>query len=146
MDNSNVKRSPSPNSAAFGFSLATLFIVVTLISLGMGLFAVEPWLGIVYAGVAIPTFVRGTLVIRRRQARDERVGIGEKFDAMAHAFGIMMLTVIVPWLTSAAVMMMSELFRPMGQGLFRIFGLLSILTFVATLIGLIRCLWPIRDD
>ncbi len=55
------------------FSLATLFLCLTLGAVMMGLFVIAPGLGIAFAILTVPAFLRTTLLVRSKESRGQLV-------------------------------------------------------------------------
>ncbi len=60
------------------FTLATIFLVMTLIAVCMGVVVMSPGLGIVLAILSLPAFVRTGLRVQRRVALGKSVTTGQK--------------------------------------------------------------------
>ncbi len=70
---------PGVSRAPLQFTLASLMLGVTLIAVALGLFGLEPGLGIGFAFLALPAAIRASSVARRRsQSRGTALTWGEK--------------------------------------------------------------------
>jgi hypothetical protein len=76
------------------FSLATLFLIMTLVAVAMGALMIAPGLGTFFIVLAVPALVRTVIVGRRRQELGEKPTIGSKIlDFIASAAIIWVISV-----------------------------------------------------
>jgi 4-amino-4-deoxy-L-arabinose transferase-like glycosyltransferase len=69
---------PVADVGPWTFSLSTLFLLVTLLALGMGIFALAPGLGVLYAVLVAPPLFATSIVGVRRRRRGQAWGGKEK--------------------------------------------------------------------
>lgn len=70
------------------FSLATLMLMVTLVAVGLGMFAIWPGLGILYCLAMAPALVRTAVGARRRQLSGQTLGLDRKFQLFATSLAV----------------------------------------------------------
>jgi hypothetical protein len=73
------------------FSLSSLFLVMTLVAVGAGVFAAAPGLGILFAIVATPALARTIVVTSRQKTRGIVTTPGQKAGAFLGSIGIVLL-------------------------------------------------------
>jgi len=94
-------RLPPPGSFAtveperFSFSLATMLLMITLASVGMGLLVALPGLGVLACIVMVPVLVRTVRVVRKREARGKEVSSSEKISLFVGSFVVSTVLAIV---------------------------------------------------
>ncbi len=92
---------PAPVAAArnepvdLSFSLSTMFLLVTLASVCMGLLVVVPGLGVFACIVMVPVFLRTVRVVRRRDAIGQEMRPLEKVLMFSTSFAVTSVLVIV---------------------------------------------------
>lgn len=77
------------------FSLATMFLIVTLVSVGMGLLVALPGLGVLACIVMVPVLVRTMRVVRHREARGQDVRPAEKVLLFVTSYSVASVLMIV---------------------------------------------------
>lgn len=70
------------------FSLATMFLLVTLASVCMGLLVAVPGWGILACIIMVPVFFRTVRVVRAREAQDQEVSPTKKIMLFASSFAV----------------------------------------------------------
>ncbi|HEY2412447.1 MAG TPA: hypothetical protein VGI40_09405 [Pirellulaceae bacterium] len=76
------------------FSLATLFLIMTLVAVAMGALMIAPGLGTFFIVLAVPALIRTVIVGRRRQELGEKPTIGSKIlDFIASAAIIWVISI-----------------------------------------------------
>lgn len=86
---------PSHEPEGMTFSLATMFLIVTLVSVGMGLLVALPGLGVLACIVMVPVLIRTMRVVRHREARGQDVRPAEKVLLFVTSYGVASVLVIV---------------------------------------------------
>ena len=79
---------PSEHRTALQFSLSTLMLAVTLLSVLLGVFLMAPGLGVCLTVLVIPPFLRTLIVATRRKARGQPMSTEAKLGTFAKTFGI----------------------------------------------------------
>ena len=80
------------------FSLASLMLDMTLISVALGLFGLEPGLGIGFAILVTPAAIRAAFVAkRRRRAQGQPLGLGEKARLLITSLLVVLFIVVAAW-------------------------------------------------
>lgn len=87
------------SSAHRTFRLSSLFLVITLAAVCLGVFSAAPGLGIFLAIVSTPALARTVVVSTRRKQAGMQVSAGQKVLTFAGALGV----VVVTFLTSSAI-------------------------------------------
>ena len=77
------------------FSLATLFLIVTLASVCMGLLVAAPGLGVFACIIMVPVFFRTIRVVRHREAMGENISPLQKVIMFTTSFALSSVLVIV---------------------------------------------------
>lgn len=89
--------SASRNNPAI-FPLVSLFAIVTLVSVGLGVFLIEPGLGIMFVIVTVPSLIATVIHIQIRNAKHDHGGWKEnilKFCvSMVAAIGLLILLAV----------------------------------------------------
>lgn len=86
---------PSSQSESISFSLATLFLLITLASVCMGLLVALPGLGVLACIIMVPVFFRTVRVVRHREAMGKDVSPSKKIALFATSFAVSSVLVIV---------------------------------------------------
>ena len=79
---------PSERRTALQFSLSTLMLAVTLLSVLLGVFLMAPGLGACLTVLVIPPFLRTMIVATRRKTHGQSMSTGAKLGTFAKTFGI----------------------------------------------------------
>ncbi len=77
------------------FSLATLFLIITLASVCMGLLVAVRGLGILACIIMVPVFFRTVRVVRRQEAMGQSVSPSQKVLMFSTSFAVTSVLVIV---------------------------------------------------
>ena len=86
---------PSANATGAGqFSLATVFLVMTLIAVCLGTFHFSPGLGVVIVIVAAPALIRTCIVGVKEKRVGHPLSIGEKLIAFLASIAIVILVAV----------------------------------------------------
>ncbi len=86
------EKQPSQN---FSFSLATLMLLMTLASIGLGLTTIYPHLGVLVCVLLVPALVRTSQIVRRRKATGVPVSNAEKTGLFLASFSAATVLLIV---------------------------------------------------
>ncbi len=86
---------PDLPAERFNFSLATLFLILTLASVAMGLVVALPGLGILACIVMVPVLFRTMRVVRHRERFGHEVSAAEKVSMFLGSFVVSSVLVIV---------------------------------------------------
>lgn len=73
------------------FSLSSLFLVMTLVAVGAGVFAAAPGLGVLFLIVATPALVRTMVITSRQKSHGVATTPAEKFVAFLGSTGVVLL-------------------------------------------------------
>ena len=84
----------------YSFGLEGLLLVVTLVSICLGLITQFPGLGILVSVLLAPVFVRTVLVVRRRESLGVSVSLPTKIGLFLGSFGTAMVIVVIVSLAS----------------------------------------------
>jgi hypothetical protein len=76
------------------YSLATLFLVMTLICVGMGAIVAAPGLGIPFVVLAVPAFARSAAARKRARAAGGSWTLGERLLQFFCSLGLMLLIAV----------------------------------------------------
>ena len=79
----------------FHFSLATMFLIMTLASVCMGLIVAVPGLGILACILMGPVFIRTIKVVRHREAAGQSVAPGEKVAMFVGSFAVASVIAVI---------------------------------------------------
>ncbi len=90
----NAPENAIASSTRHTFSLISLFLVMTLAAVCLGVFAAAPGLGLVLALVATPARVRTMVVVSRQTARWARPSPAQKIWAFAASAGVLILVIV----------------------------------------------------
>lgn len=83
---------PSTNQAGqHTFSLSTLFLVITVICVGLGAIVTVPGIGVPFVVLAIPAFVRSVVARHRLEPKSRRWTLGERLVRFLGSIGLMLL-------------------------------------------------------
>ena len=86
---------PASEPAGLSFSLATLFLMMTLASVCMGLLVAVPGLGVLACIVMVPVFIRTVRVVRHREVVGFDVSPAQKATLFLTSFAVTSVLVIV---------------------------------------------------
>ena len=143
------------------FSLATMFLLMTLIAVCLGVFVLAPGLGILLAIVSLPALARTVMVAGRRRQAGRRMTFADKLSAflaslvlaIATAVSVGVAFYVMCWFgVSAWVGLRAE--APFADALSHHarYNLLAVAAFGSGLIGgiivavlMFRRFWPIRN-
>lgn len=101
---------PFAASAQRTFSLSSLFLVVTLAAVCLGVFAAAPGLGIFLAIISTPALARTAFVSSRRAQTGASMSVGQKLLSFAGALGIVAVTVV----TASGIAVLTTCFTVLG--------------------------------
>jgi hypothetical protein len=76
------------------FSLTSLFLVMTLVAVGAGVFAAAPGLGILFAIVATPALIRTVVISAKQKSRGRAASPGQKVAAFLGSIGVVLLVLL----------------------------------------------------
>jgi hypothetical protein len=138
-------------TSGFSFRLNSLMLTVTLIAVCLGVLRLAPGIGIAFAVLVTPAFIRTILAARKQQAAGQPMSIWEKVLAFGASLGIVTaivtascctfyLTCWVPVLPGLA----TDKLEVMIIGLYIGLGLGAI-AGIAVGVVLIMKLWPVRQ-
>jgi hypothetical protein len=85
------RREPEP----FSYSLATMFLLMALASVCMGLLVVWPGLGIFACVVMVPVFIRTIRVVKHRESLGEEISSAEKAALFLGSFAVSSVLVVL---------------------------------------------------
>src|SRR5262245_25464974 len=90
-DSGNPYVSPQPagENIDFQFSLASLFLIMTLAAVGIGAFLVAPGIGVLFAVLSVPALVRTIVAAKQRRRAGAPLTTGEKTGVFVMSFFIM---------------------------------------------------------
>lgn len=95
MDDAEQKRKGNP----LAFSLSTLFLVMTLLSVAIGLAIKYPLVGCVFIVISIPVAIHSKKIIQYRLSLGKKVTVLEKIAIFTRAFG-MFTALLAFWFVS----------------------------------------------
>lgn len=81
-------------STATTFSLTSLFMVMTLVAVGAGVFAAAPGLGIIFAILATPALIRTVVITAKQKSRGVAATPGQKVVRFLGSVGVVLLVLI----------------------------------------------------
>lgn len=76
------------------FSLGSLMLVMTLISVNLAILVVAPGIGIAVAVIVVPALIQTAVTAARRRARGQPMSPADKFSLFAAALGGVLLTLL----------------------------------------------------
>lgn len=90
-ESGNPYASPQPagENVDFQFSLASLFLIMTLVAVGTGLFLVAPGFGVLFAVLCVPALVRTIVAAKQQRRAGAPLTIGDKTGVFVMSFFIM---------------------------------------------------------
>jgi hypothetical protein len=101
---SKASRGESPDRAAAiaggQFSLATVFLIITLSAVGLGLFVAAPGLAIALAIVAFPALMRTVFLVQRRSKSGIRISPQRKIVLFCCSLGVSVVVLNVVLVTA----------------------------------------------
>lgn len=106
----SASENPFASSAHRTFSLSSLFLVITLAAICLGVFAAAPGLGIFLAIVSTPALARTVVVSSRRAQTGASMSVGQKLLNFAGALGVVAVTVV----TASGIAMLTTCFTVLG--------------------------------
>jgi hypothetical protein len=80
--------SNKPVGSSVSFSLATLMVLITLVAVGLGLFAIAPGLGVLYCIALVPALVRTAVGVRKRVVTGQPLPFESKFQLFATSLAV----------------------------------------------------------
>ena len=86
-----LQRYPGQPVGAQTFSLSTLFLVITLIGVFLGVVAAAPGMGVLLLFVVLPAMIRTFAATGRSKQFGERPTVGDKLGAFAISIGVVLL-------------------------------------------------------
>ena len=101
---------PFATSAHRTFSLSSLFLVMTLAAVCLGVFAAAPGLGVFLAIVSTPALARTVFVASRRKESGTEMSVGQKILAFTGALGV----VAVTFVTASVIAFFTACFAALG--------------------------------
>ncbi len=86
------------------FSLASLMMLVTLLSIICGVWSIYPGLGIILGAILIAVWARTATVVRKRAAIGEAVSVVEKAQVFVSTFAVSAAMIVVVGVTAVAAL------------------------------------------
>lgn len=88
--NPYVAPQPVPEASAAQFSLESLFLLTTLVAVGLGVFLIAPGLGVLFALVTVPAFARTWIAGYRDKQAGLKLTVSQKISAFILSFLLML--------------------------------------------------------
>ena len=92
-------RLPRHEASRFSYSLGLLMTVVTLVCVCLGVFSIAPGLGIVFAIIVTPAFIRTAIGAARREDAGRPMDVGQKILAFGGSLGVMTVIAVTAGIT-----------------------------------------------
>lgn len=134
------------------FSLSTLLLLVTLVSLGLGVATIAPGLAILLAILVVPALIRTSGIVGRRQQRGAPARAEEKIRFFLGSLGVVTAIGVAAWITFFVVCLgggFGTLALARAPAQFPMALLIGVgggaLAAIAVFVKMARWLWPYRE-
>jgi hypothetical protein len=84
----SVSEPPKFVGSSSSFSLASLFAVLTLVAVGLGVASLQPGLGIAYGVIVLPALLATVIRVQKQKAQQRAVSFGEKIVTFIVSIGV----------------------------------------------------------